>query len=88
MDVDSNALIPERSMLTLDPCVFTSSFFQSAALTFQDHLYSSWFSRKAKEIDEKCAQGLQDGTMHAEWKDEAWERNNDVLVLSRYVFRP
>ena len=83
MEVDSTVAVPTRSIATLDPTFFTSSFFQSAALTFQDHLYSAWFSRKAKEAEETCTQGLRDGSMHAEWKDEAWERENDVLALSR-----
>ncbi|CAL1702381.1 unnamed protein product [Somion occarium] len=75
--------LPERSPATLDPSIFTSSFFQSAALTFQDQLFSSWFSQKAKETQEKYERGVRDGTMHAEWKDEVWERENDVSSLTR-----
>ncbi|KAI0075019.1 hypothetical protein K474DRAFT_1572973, partial [Panus rudis PR-1116 ss-1] len=82
MDVDpteSSSLleenVPERSVRTLDPAVFTSSFFQSAARTFQDHLYSSWLSPKANEALSKFSEGVQNGSIHAEWKDELWERD-------------
>lgn len=80
MDVDSTQLngsseVP-KSPSTLDPMLFSSSFFQSAALTFQDHLHSSWLSPKAKEKMENFDAGLQDGSLHAEWKDDAWNQDN------------
>ena len=61
---------------TLDPCTFNSVFFLSAAQAFQDHLYSGWLGAKAREKVEKFQQGTQDGTMHADWKDEIWETRN------------
>lgn len=67
---------PEMSPATLDPAIFTNSFFTSAVLTFQDHLYSSWLSVKAKEKVETFNQRIRDGSLHAEWKDEAWDRDN------------
>ena len=78
--------IPEElkpSPATLDPTIFTNSFFTSASLTFQDHLYSSWLSPKAKEKVETFNQRVRDGTLHAEWKDEAWERENPSPSHSR-----
>ncbi|KAI0791361.1 hypothetical protein C8Q75DRAFT_715542 [Abortiporus biennis] len=81
MDVD----IPiERAPATLDPMTFSSSFFQSAALTFQDHLVSSWLSPDMKEKLEEFNRRTQDGSLHAEWKDEAWNRElqpSEHLVL-------
>lgn len=75
MEVDK-AEEPEPSPATLDPTIFTNSFFTSASLTFQDHLYSSWLSLKAKGKVEEFNQRVLDGTLHAEWKDEAWNREN------------
>ena len=71
MDVD-------RTPATLDPTIFTSSFFLSAAHTWQDHLFSSWLTKKASEDLEKFEQGAREGTLHADWKDEAWERDHSA----------
>ena len=44
MDVDV-----ERTPATLDPTIFTSPFFLSAAHTWQDHLFSAWLGKKAAD---------------------------------------
>ncbi|PCH34743.1 hypothetical protein WOLCODRAFT_139553 [Wolfiporia cocos MD-104 SS10] len=64
----------EKSIATFDPTTFTSPFFLSAARTFQDHLFSGWFSKKATEEVERFQNGVRDGSLHVEWKDEAWVR--------------
>ncbi|KAH8105481.1 hypothetical protein BXZ70DRAFT_921031 [Cristinia sonorae] len=69
MDVDtSNA----NSPATLNPNFFSSPAFLAAANTFQDHLYSSWMTTTAIAQVNKFKQGIQDGSLHAQWKDEAW----------------
>ncbi|KAI0942450.1 hypothetical protein AcW1_003082 [Taiwanofungus camphoratus] len=89
MDVDSPtedslpALSPQHhrhsnqecSRATLEPSIFHSSFFLSAARTFQDHLYAGWFGKKAQEDVARFETGVLDGSLHAEWKDEVWERD-------------
>jgi len=67
---------PEQSIGTLDPTTFTSPFFLSAARTFQDHLYSGWFAKKAREDVAQFEAGVRDGSLHAEWKDQVWEREH------------
>ncbi|PSR77077.1 hypothetical protein PHLCEN_2v8066 [Hermanssonia centrifuga] len=69
----------DRSPTTLDPVVFTSPFFLSAARTFQDHIYSGWLASKAKDLVKQYEQGVGEGSLHAEWKDEEWERNRNPL---------
>ena len=80
MDVD-------RTPATLDPAVFSSPFFLSAAHTWQDHLFSSWLTQKASDDLEKFSQGAQDGSLHADWKDEAWERDHATQPLPANVMR-
>ncbi|KAI0631552.1 Asx homology domain-containing protein [Trametes polyzona] len=58
---------------TLDPTVFTSPFFLSAAHTWQDHLFSSWLTKKATDEMARFAEGARTGDMHVDWKDEVWE---------------
>ncbi|RPD72958.1 hypothetical protein L226DRAFT_553923 [Lentinus tigrinus ALCF2SS1-7] len=72
MDVD-------QTPATLDPMVFTSPFFLSAAHTWQDHLFSSWLGQKASDDLEAFKQGAKDGTLHAPWKDEAWDRDHQPI---------
>ncbi|CCL98449.1 uncharacterized protein FIBRA_00447 [Fibroporia radiculosa] len=62
----------------LDPTTFTSPFFLSAAHTFQDHLYSGWLGKKARDDIRRYEMGVDEGNMHAEWKDEVWEREHPV----------
>lgn len=66
----------ECSPETLDPMFFTSSFLISAAHTFQDQIFSGWMGTKAKEAIAKYETGVQDGSLHAEWKDEEWLRDH------------
>ena len=66
----------ERTPATLDPTVFTSPFFLSAARTYQDHLFSGWFGKKAREEVAQFEAGVRAGTLHAPWKDEVWERDH------------
>ncbi|OCH89954.1 hypothetical protein OBBRIDRAFT_819519 [Obba rivulosa] len=65
-----------KTTATLDPTVFTSPHFLSAARTFQDHLYSGWLTQKAAEDTRRFEEGIRTGTMHAEWKDEEWEADH------------
>ena len=67
---------PERSPATLDPMFLNSSFMLSAAHTFQDHIFSGWLNNKAKDTVSRYEQGVRDGTIHAEWKDEEWQREH------------
>ena len=71
MDVDV-----ERTPATLDPTIFTSPFFLSAAHTWQDHLFSAWLGKKASDDLEAFNAGAEAGTLHAPWKDEAWDRDH------------
>ncbi|KAI0764148.1 Asx homology domain-containing protein [Trametes elegans] len=73
MDVDDSAA-DARAPARLDPTVFTSPFFLSAAHTFQDHLFSGWLGKKAADDVAKFREGARTGNMHADWKDELWER--------------
>lgn len=70
---------------TLDPSIFNSPFFLSAAHTFQDHLYSGILGKKAQGEAEKFEQGVRDGTMHADWKDEVWEREQAIPTRTKSV---
>ena len=79
MEVDSPPLSDSallRTPATLDPAVFTSPFFLSAAHTFQDHLLSGWFGKKAEADLAMFLKGASDGTLSAEWKDEVWAREH------------
>ncbi|KAI0692695.1 hypothetical protein C8T65DRAFT_669342 [Cerioporus squamosus] len=71
MDVDV-----DRTPATLDPTIFTSPFFLSAAHTWQDHLFSSWLGTKAADDLDAFKKGAQVGTLHAPWKDESWDQNH------------
>ncbi|CCA73438.1 hypothetical protein PIIN_07392 [Serendipita indica DSM 11827] len=51
----------------------TSSALATALTTFQDHLYSGWYTKKHVENVERYQSGIQTGTIRATWKDEAWE---------------
>ncbi|KAI9058924.1 hypothetical protein FKP32DRAFT_1596798 [Trametes sanguinea] len=73
MEVDGDDSQERRNPATLDPTVFTSPFFLSAAHTFQDHLFSGWLGKKAADDLEKFRDGVRAGELHADWKDETWE---------------
>lgn len=53
--------------------MFTDAHFVAATQTWQDQLYSGFFTEKHKERIARYEQGVKDGTLHAPWKDEAWE---------------
>lgn len=61
---------------TLDPSFFNNPFFLSGAKTFQDHVFSSWLTKTARELVLQYEQGVRDGSLHAEWKDEEWQRDH------------
>ena len=66
----------ERTPELLDPMFFTNPFFLSAAGTFQDQLFSGWYAEKDKAKVQQYLQGVRDGTMHAQWKDEEWSEDH------------
>ncbi|ETW76489.1 hypothetical protein HETIRDRAFT_239662, partial [Heterobasidion irregulare TC 32-1] len=57
----------------LDLGCFKDGHFLSAMQTFQDHLYTGWMTDAHKEMVEFYKSGIENGTLHASWKDEAWE---------------
>ncbi|KAJ7054477.1 hypothetical protein C8F01DRAFT_1163505 [Mycena amicta] len=65
------ALLPATAFRTLIPSVFTDPHFLAAARTFQDHLFSNWFSDAHTEKLQKYVEGTTAGTLAAPWKDEA-----------------
>ncbi|KAI0364637.1 hypothetical protein BV20DRAFT_974200 [Pilatotrama ljubarskyi] len=88
MDIDapedaSSPRAAARTSATLDPTVFTSPFFLSAAHTFQDHLFSSWLGKKASEELTKFQDGARAGGLHVDWKDEVWERDHRPVVKAK-----
>ncbi|KAL1943738.1 hypothetical protein VTO73DRAFT_4183 [Trametes versicolor] len=72
----------DRTSATLDPTVFTSPYFLSAAHTFQDHLFSSWMGKKAADDLTKFEESARSGAMHIDWKDEVWEREHQRLFVN------
>jgi len=95
MDIGSlSEQIPEA----LDPMFFSDSHFLAALRTFQDHLHSGWLTEDHRAKIDKYRVGIEDGTMHAAWKDEAWSQSQveeDVAAASksgstsqRFVFHP
>lgn len=72
IDIDSlSARIPE----TLDPMFFSDSHFLAALRTFQDHLHSGWLTEDHRTRVNKYRAGIEDGSLHAGWKDEAWSQS-------------
>ncbi|KAI5119673.1 hypothetical protein M0805_009618 [Coniferiporia weirii] len=80
MQVDETPALQGESATSesriLDPSFFTDPHFESAARTFQDHLYSGWLMPSHRALVEKHLAGVQSGSLHAPWKDEVWERNH------------
>jgi Asx homology domain len=72
--VDDPPLDP--SIETMDPSFFKDMHFLAALRTFQDHLYMGWMTPSHKKDVETYIQGIHDGTLHAPWKDQVWERDN------------
>ena len=72
MDIDS---LSERVPETLDPMFFSDSHFLAALRTFQDHLHNGWLTDEHRTKVNRYQAGIEDGTLHAAWKDEAWSQN-------------
>ena len=90
--------LSEQVPETLDPMFFSDSHFLAALRTFQDHLHSGWLTEDHGTKVDKYRAGIEDGTLHAAWKDEAWSQSQveeDAAATSasgstsqRFVFRP
>lgn len=76
MDVDSTNGF--RCVDTLDPSVFQDNHFLAAAHTFQDHIFTGWMAEEHLQTLAKFESGILDGSLHAPWKDEVWERDQDA----------
>ncbi|KAG8830314.1 hypothetical protein FRC17_005071 [Serendipita sp. 399] len=81
VDADAQVIPEEEGQLeTTDEFEATTSLFmnlpslEAALVTFQDHLYSGWFTSKHKKEVKKFSDGIMSGDLHAAWKDEAWEQ--------------
>lgn len=72
MDIDS---LSEKVPGVLDPMFFSDSHFLAALRTFQDHLHSGWLTEDHRMKTNKYRAGIEDGTLHAAWKDEAWSQS-------------
>jgi len=72
MDIDS---LSEQVPETLDPMFFSDSHFLAALRTFQDHLHSGWLTDEHRTKVDKYQAGIEDGTLHAAWKDDAWSQS-------------
>ena len=72
MNIDS---LSERVPGVLDPMFFSDSHFLAALRTFQDHLHSGWLTEDHRTKISKYRAGIEDGTLHAAWKDEAWSQS-------------
>lgn len=83
MDIDS---LSERVPETLDPMFFSDSHFLAALRTFQDHLHNGWLTDEHRTKVNRYQAGIEDGTLHAAWKDEAWSQSQveeDVAATSQ-----
>lgn len=72
MDIDS---LSEQVPEVLDPMFFSDSHFLAALRTFQDHLHSGWLTEDHRTKIDRYQAGIEDGTLHAAWKDEAWNQS-------------
>ena len=72
MDID---LLSEQVPEALDPMLFSDSHFLAALRTFQDHLHSGWLTEDHRTKVNRYRAGIEDGTFHAAWKDEAWSQS-------------
>lgn len=80
MDIDADDPLSSRSPDLLNPSLFTDPHFLASVKTFQDHLYSGWLTDAQREKVRAFQEGVQDGSVHAPWKDEVWERDNAPSV--------
>ncbi|THG92834.1 hypothetical protein EW145_g8570, partial [Phellinidium pouzarii] len=76
MQVDETESLAALESLSLDASFFTDPHFESAARTFQDHLYSGWLTPAHRALVEKHLSGVRSGVIHVPWKDEEWEHNH------------
>ena len=72
MDIGS---LSEQDPEALDPMFFSDSHFLAALRTFQDHLHSGWLTEDHRIKIDKYRAGIEGGTMHAAWKDDAWSQS-------------
>jgi len=95
MDIDSlSEQVPEM----LDHMFFSDSHFLAALRTFQDHLHNGWLTEDHRTRIGRYQAGIEDGTLHATWKDEAWNQSQveeDIVAASqagstsqRFVYFP
>jgi len=83
MDIDS---LSERVQETLDPTFFSDPHFLAALRTFQDHLHNGWLTEEHRMKVNRYQAGIEGGTLHAAWKDEAWSQSQvegDAAVTSQ-----
>jgi len=75
-------LVPD---LEIDSSFLTCPFFEAAMRTFQDHIFSGYFAREHEQELNAYEQGLRDGTLHAAWKDDAWEHDHPAAEEKRPI---
>jgi len=83
MDIDS---LFERVPEMLDHMLFSDSHFLAALRTFQDHLHNGWLTEDHRTRVNRYQAGIEDGTLHAAWKDEAWSQSQveeDAVAASQ-----
>jgi len=83
MDIGS---LSEQAPDALDPMFFSDSHFLAALRTFQDHLHSGWLTEDHRIKTDKYRAGIESGTMHAAWKDDAWSQSQveeDTAIASK-----
>ena len=83
MDIDS---LSEQVPGMLDPMFFSDSHFLASLRTFQDHLHSGWLTEDHRTKINGYRAGIDSGTLHAAWKDEAWSQSQveeNVTATSR-----
>ncbi|KAI0684492.1 hypothetical protein BC835DRAFT_635456 [Cytidiella melzeri] len=71
------------SPATLDSKIFSNPFLLSGAKAFQDHMFSGWRSSGAKDTVTQYEQGIANGALHAEWKDEQWAREHPSFTRAK-----
>lgn len=73
---DQTRVASDSAERTLNLSIFNDPHFLDAAHTFQDHLFSGWFTASHHAKVDKYLKGVRAGTLAAPWKDEVWEREN------------
>ncbi|KAF9032283.1 hypothetical protein BDZ89DRAFT_1234534 [Hymenopellis radicata] len=75
-----SSLTQSSSSGVLDLAVFKDPHFNSAARTFQDHIFSGWKTETHAGKVQRYIDGIRDGSLSAPYKDEVWENDDRVLV--------